>query len=87
MKIDWTYLSHLRFADAVVYLSQITDELQGVIKELSMVSTAMALSMNKKKCNDKRTNSHEHRNIRNPSGKLDGYVYLGQTLTRERKRQ
>jgi endonuclease/exonuclease/phosphatase family metal-dependent hydrolase len=90
-KLDWTtmglringeYLSHLRFADDIVVLSENHQDLEVMLKNLEVESQKCGLLMNTSKtC--VMTNG-EHRPVKINQGVLtyvDEYIYLGQSIS------
>ncbi|CAH2105276.1 unnamed protein product [Euphydryas editha] len=90
-KLDWNkyglyikgeYLSHLRFADDLVLLSETSENLERMIQSLHEASRQVGLKINLTKTNTmtnsyKRTISLEHK----PLQYVEQYIYLGKQIT------
>ncbi|CAH2092926.1 unnamed protein product [Euphydryas editha] len=90
-KLDWNkyglyikgeYLSHLRFADDLVLLSETSENLERMIQSLHEASIQVGLKINLTKTNTmtnsyKRTISLEHK----PLQYVEQYIYLGKQIT------
>lgn len=89
-KIDWKkhglnikgkYLSHLRFADDLVILSETSSGLQQMIESLNKASTEVGLEVNLSKTKIMTNSSRKTIMIHNePIQYVDQYVYLGKQI-------
>ncbi|CAH2091627.1 unnamed protein product [Euphydryas editha] len=87
LNINNRYISHLRFADDIVLLSENTTELQSMINDLHAASLQVGLEMNRSKTNIM-TNSIRHpvyvENILLEY--VDTYIYLGKQISFHKQR-
>lgn len=87
LNIKGYYLSHLRFADDLVLLSETSSQLQSLIDSLNTASKQVGLEMNLTKTMIM-TNSSKYRNISIDNETLqytDTYTYLGKLIGFDRK--
>lgn len=94
-KLDWskqglyingTYLSHLRFADDLALISESSSQLQNMVETLNQASGKVGLEMNITKTKTMTNSSKRPITINNkPLEYVEDYVYLGKTLSFERK--
>lgn len=87
LKIDGSYLSHLRFADDIVLISTDIQELKSMLQDLNEKSKEIGLKMNLDKTKII-SNSQEDITIENTIiEKVEKYIYLGHIIKNEKENQ
>lgn len=80
LNIDGNYLSHLKFAKAIVFISSNLNDIQKMLTELNDASQKIGLKMNYRKTTIL-SNDQKAVTVRNQDNEmLDHYVYLGCTI-------
>jgi hypothetical protein len=86
IKIQDTYLSHLRFADDLVLLSERDSQLQNMIESLHQASIRVGLEMNISKTMTMTNSIKRPITINsNPLEYTEHYIYLGKKISFDRK--
>lgn len=84
--IQGAFLSHLRFADDIVVLSETSLQLQEMIESSQKASAKVGLQINLTKT---KTMTNSHKKIikvnENPLEYVDEYIYLGKTISFDTK--
>ncbi|XP_045455664.1 uncharacterized protein LOC123665395 [Melitaea cinxia] len=82
IKINNSYLSHLRFADDIVILSETANELQDMLRSLAQASSKVGLEMNATKTKIMTNSIERPINVREKSIEyVHSYIYLGKQIS------